>query len=30
VRDDPLLGPDEFKILVKGAGRDLTAQYAVA
>ena len=30
LRDDPLLGPDEFKIVVKGAGRDLTAQYAVA
>ena len=30
VRDDPLLNPDEFKLLVKGAGRDVTQQYAVA
>ena len=30
MRDDPLLKPDEFKLLVKGAGRDITAQYAVA
>ena len=30
VRDDPLLHPDEFKILVKGAGRDVTQRYAVA
>ncbi|MDF2774835.1 MAG: ribonuclease, Rne/Rng family, partial [Geminicoccaceae bacterium] len=30
VRDDPLLGPDEFKLVVKGAGRDVTQQYAVA
>jgi ribonuclease G len=30
MRDDPLLKPDEFKLLVKGAGRDITSQYAVA
>jgi ribonuclease G len=30
MRDDPLLQPDEFKIVVKGAGRDVTQQYAVA
>ena len=30
VRDDPLLGPDEFRLVVKGAGRDVTQQYAVA
>ena len=30
LRDDPLLNPDEFKIVVKGAGRDVTQQYAVA
>lgn len=30
VRDDPLLRPDEFKLVVKGAGRDVTQQYAVA
>ena len=30
VRDDPLLNPDEFKLMVKGAGRDVTQQYAVA
>jgi ribonuclease G len=30
LRDDPLLRPDEFKILVKSAGRDVTQQYAVA
>jgi ribonuclease G len=30
VRDDPLLRPDEFKIVVKAAGRDVTQQYAVA
>ena len=30
MRDDPLLKPDEFKLVVKGAGRDITSQYAVA
>jgi ribonuclease G len=30
LRDDPLLRPDEFKLVVKGAQRDVTAQYAVA
>jgi ribonuclease G len=30
LRDDPLLKPDEFKLLVKSAGRDVTQQYAVA
>ena len=30
MRDDPLLKPDEFKLVVKGAGRDVTQQYAVA
>jgi ribonuclease G len=30
LRDDPLLRPDEFKIVVKAAGRDVTGQYAVA
>jgi ribonuclease G len=30
LRDDPLLKPDEFKLVVKGAGRDVTEQYAVA
>ncbi|HEY2829497.1 MAG TPA: Rne/Rng family ribonuclease [Thermoanaerobaculia bacterium] len=30
MRDDPLLRPDEFKLVVKGAGRDITQQYAVA
>ena len=30
LRDDPLLRPDEFKLVVKGAGRDVTQQYAVA
>jgi ribonuclease G len=30
MRDDPLLRPDEFKLVVKGAGRDVTQQYAVA
>jgi len=30
VRDDPLLRPDEFRIVVKAAGRDVTQQYAVA
>ena len=30
LRDDPLLKPDEFKLVVKGAERDVTHQYAVA
>ena len=30
LRDDPMLRPDEFKLVVKGAGRDVTGQYAVA
>ncbi len=30
MRDDPLLKPDEFKLVVKGAGRDITSQYNVA
>jgi ribonuclease G len=30
LRDDPLLRPDEFKLVIKGAGRDVTEQYAVA
>jgi ribonuclease G len=30
LRDDPLLRPDEFKLVVKAAGRDVTSQYAVA
>ena len=30
MRDDPLLKPDEFKLVVKGAGRDVTQQYSVA
>jgi ribonuclease G len=30
IRDDPLLRPDEFKLVVKSAGRDVTQQYAVA
>jgi len=29
-RDDPLLKPDEFKLVVKGQGRDVTQQYAIA
>ena len=30
IRDDPLLKPDEFKLVVKGQGRDVTQQYAIA
>ena len=30
LRDDPLLKPDEFKLVTKGQGRDVTQQYAVA
>ena len=30
LRDDPLLRPDEFKLVQKSAGRDITQQYAVA
>lgn len=30
LRDDPLLKPDEFKLVMKGAGRDVTSEYAVA
>ena len=30
LRDDPLLKPDEFKLLLKGAERDVTQLYAVA
>ena len=30
LRDDPLLRPDEFKLVTKGQGRDVTLQYAVA
>lgn len=30
LRDDPLLRPDEFKLVQKGPGRDVTQQYAVA
>jgi ribonuclease G len=30
LRDDPLLRPDEFKLVVKAAGRDVTSKYAVA
>src|SRR5437868_8750739 len=30
LRDDPLLKPDDFKLVVKTAGRDVTQQYAVA
>jgi len=30
LRDDPLLRPDEFKLVTKGQGRDVTQQYAVA
>ena len=30
VRDDPLLKPDEFKLVVKSQGRDVPQQYALA
>ena len=30
MRDDPLLRPDEYKLVMKGAGRDVTQQYAMA
>lgn len=30
LRDDPLLRPDEFKLVVKSQGRDVTEQYALA
>jgi ribonuclease G len=30
LRDDPSLRPDEFRLVVKSAGRDVTKQYAVA
>jgi ribonuclease G len=30
MRDDPLLKPDEFRLVVKGAGRDVTQQYVLA
>jgi len=30
LRDDPLLRPDEFKLVMKSQGRDVTEQYAVA
>ena len=30
LRDDPRLKPDEFRLVVKAAGRDVTQQYAVA
>jgi ribonuclease G len=30
LRDDPLLRPDDFRILIKSAGRELAHQYAAA
>ncbi|MBA2686620.1 MAG: Rne/Rng family ribonuclease [Gemmatimonadaceae bacterium] len=30
LRDDPLLKPDEFKLVVKAQGRDITQQYAIS
>lgn len=30
LRDDPLLKPDEFKLVMKSQGRDITSQYAIA
>ncbi len=30
MRDDPLLKPDEIRLITKGASRDVTQQYAVA
>jgi ribonuclease G len=30
LRDDPLLRPDEFKLVTKGQGRDVTQLYHVA
>ena len=30
MRDDPLLKPDEIKLVVRGAQRDVTQQYALA
>jgi ribonuclease G len=30
LRDDPMLRPDEFRLVVKSAGRDVTQEYAVA
>jgi ribonuclease G len=30
LRDDPLLRPDDFKLLIKSAGRELAHHYAAA